>query len=453
MKRKVVSIIMCAVFATAAVGCGSSSGSGTSDSASSDSASAEETTTVVAESTEAAETETATGTTEATADENVSGALTIWEHSTSFEPSLEGVIEGFSAKYPNVDVEYDIKDSDQYYNLLNIAIQSGDAPDIYWTNGNATNNMSEFIKADAMMDLTDIVDTSSLPENCLQIGTVDGKLYSVPWSCIDTRAVYYNKDMFDENGWEIPKTWDEFETLLQTIKDAGVIPISFCPNDAWAILFAYEPVLSGFDSAYTEGLADYSVKATDQPARDCMNEMLDWADKGYFGDNYLGVADGDAMVLTFTNGEAAMCIAGSWDANTFTDNNPDLNLGAFQIPDKDGKTGMVGTNANGFSVYKDTKNLDAATAFIQYCATTEAQQAWVDGQGAVSGNPNVESGSEIAGEIADCDTVYTSWQSVLAHHAKEGENASTLFENDITKVFGGTMTTDQFFDEIADVMQ
>lgn len=105
MKRKVVSIIMCAVFATAAVGCGSSSGSGTSDSASSDSASAEETTTVVAESTEAAETETATGTTEATADENVSGALTIWEHSTSFEPSLEGVIEGFSAKYPNVDVE------------------------------------------------------------------------------------------------------------------------------------------------------------------------------------------------------------------------------------------------------------------------------------------------------------------------------------------------------------
>ena len=385
--------------------------------------------------------------------EAVSGALTIWEHNTSFEPSLDGVVKGFQAQYPNVEVAYEFKDGGQYYNLLNISIQSGDAPDIFWTNGMATNNLTELIKAGAVMDLTDIVDTAQLQPQNLSISMKGGKLYAVPWSCIDTRACYYNKDIFEKHGWTVPKTFDEFEVLLQQQKDAGLIPISLNPGSCWDLLFAFEPILSAFDSAYTKGLADYRVKATDQPARDCINKMLAWAEKGYFGENFLGVASGDAMILTFTNGEAAMCLAGSWDANTFTDNNPAMRVGAFQIPDRDGVTGMVGTNANGFSVYSKTKNEAAAKAFIQYCATLEAQQAWVDGQGAVSGDPNISSGSEIAGEIAHADHVYTSWQSVLANYAKAGENASTLFENNLPKVFQGEMTTDAFFDEIAAVMQ
>ena len=447
MKKKAISGLLCAALVTMLVGCGGGA--------------------PVANNSTPAETETAnsgdTDTSPAPAEEkeaetapeasSASGALTIWEHNTSFEGSLESVVEGFKAKYPDIDVEYEFKEQDQYYNLLNIAIQSGDAPDVFWTNGTATNNMSELVKAGAVLGLSDFLDTKDIPENCMQIGTIDGTVYSVPWSCIDTRACYYNKDIFKENGWEIPKTYDEFVKLLQTQKDAGYIPISLDPNSCWDLLFAYEPVLSAYDSEYTEGLADYSVKATDKPARDAMNEMLDWADKGYFGDNYLGVADEAAMVLTFTSGEAAMCLAGSWEANTFMDNNPNLNLGAFQIPDKNGKTGMVGTNANGFSVYSNSPNMDAAKLFIQYCATIEAQQAWVDGQGAVSGNPNVKSGSDIAGEIANADTTYTSWQSVLSNYVKEGENASTLFENDITKVFSKEMTTDEFFDEIEAVMQ
>lgn len=452
MKRKTVSIILCAAVVATLAGCGSNSNTAST------AASSTPTPASTAATEESSEdgTAAATATTEqdaAEADSDISGSITIWEHNNSFETSLNGVIDGFNKKYPNIDVEYEIKDADQYYNLLNIAIQSGEAPDIFWTNGTATSNMSQLVDADALLQLDDVVDTSDIPENCLTIGTLNGNLYSVPWACVDTRACFYNKDIFDENGWTIPKNFQEFEDLLQKEKDAGIIPISLDSGSSWDLLFAYEPVLSAYDSAYTEGLADYSVKATDQPARDCMNEMLSWKDKGYFGDNFLGVTDTTAMELTFTNGEAAMCIAGSWEANTFLENNPDLNLGAFQIPDKDGKKGMVGTNANGFSVYKNSPNMDAAKAFIQYCTSVEAQQAWVDGQGAVSANPNVKSGSDIAGEIADADTTYTSWQSVLTNHAKEGENASTLFENDMTKVFSGEMSTDDFFDEIAAVME
>lgn len=238
--------------------------------------------------------ETPAASDEAAADDTVTGSLTIWEHGTTFENSLAAVIEGFQKKYPNVEVEYEIKDGDTYYSLLTTAIQSGEAPDLFWTNGTATTNMQDYVKNDVLMDISDL-DFSALTEDSLKLATIDGTVYSVPWLTMDTRACFYNKDLFAENGWEIPAKFSEFEELLAKEKDAGVIPISFSPTSFGSVLFIFEPVLSAMDPEYTKGLSDYSVKLTDQPAKDALNKMLEWADKGYYGDNYKGVIDGSAQ--------------------------------------------------------------------------------------------------------------------------------------------------------------
>lgn len=57
--------------------------------------------------------------------EDVSGSITVWEHAYSFEEALKAVIEGFKAKYPNVEVDYEIKASD-YQQVLATALQSGE---------------------------------------------------------------------------------------------------------------------------------------------------------------------------------------------------------------------------------------------------------------------------------------------------------------------------------------
>lgn len=148
--------------------------------------------------------ETPAASDEAAADDTVTGSLTIWEHGTTFENSLAAVIEGFQKKYPNVEVEYEIKDGDTYYSLLTTAIQSGEAPDLFWTNGTATTNMQDYVKNDVLMDISDL-DFSALTEDSLKLATIDGTVYSVPWLTMDTRACFYNKDLFAENGWEIPR--------------------------------------------------------------------------------------------------------------------------------------------------------------------------------------------------------------------------------------------------------
>ncbi|WP_321009099.1 ABC transporter substrate-binding protein [Hungatella effluvii] len=383
----------------------------------------------------------------------ISGSLTIWEHDVSFEAPLEAVIEGFSQKYPEIEIDYETKDGNTYYSLLTTSIQSGEAPDLFWTNGNSTSNMKDLAANDALMDLTEIVDYSDLEESSLALGRVNGKMYSVPWMSFDTRCCYYNKEIFEKEGWQVPGTFQEFETLLEKQKAAGYIPISLSPNNTWCILFAYEPIQAAMNPEYAKGLEGYSVKATDQPAADSLNKMLEWKNKGYFGENCMGVTDGNAQILAFTTGKAVMDIAGSWDNTTITDNNPDLQLGAFQIPAEDGTKGMVGSFANGFSVYKDTPNKEAAQAFIKYCASIEAQTAWVQTLGAVSGSSKIEASSEIANEISDADVTYISWQSLLANNAKEGESATTIWEEDSPKLFSGEVTVDELLAELSKVMQ
>lgn len=396
--------------------------------------------------------ETPAASNENAADDSITGSLTIWEHGTGFENSLAAVIEGFQKKYPNVEVEYEIKDGDTYYSLLTTAIQSGEAPDLFWTNGTATTNMQDYVKNDVLMDISDL-DFSALTEDSMKLATINDTVYSVPWLTMDTRACFYNKDLFTENGWEIPSKFSEFEDLLAKQKEAGVIPISFSPTSFGSVLFIFEPVLSAMDPEYTKGLSDYSVKLTDQPAKDALNKMLEWADKGYYGDNYKGVIDGSAAILTFTTGKAAMFIGGSWEMSSIESNNPDLNYGAFQIPAEDGTTGMVGTCANGFSIYKDTKSPEAAKAFAQYCASLEAQTTWVQVQRAVSGSPEIQSANPIANEISNCDNVYTSWQSLISKYSVEGGTGNAITEEYFPKLFVGDITVDQLMDDLGKEMQ
>ncbi|MFV0502494.1 MAG: ABC transporter substrate-binding protein [Lachnospirales bacterium] len=380
------------------------------------------------------------------------GTLVIWEHSTSFDEPVEKVIEGFSEKNPDVNIEYETNDN-EYYSLLATAIQAGDGPDVFWTNGTSTPVMGDYVNNGLIYDLTNDVDFTLFNEITMKISEINGSYYSVPWLNMDTRAVFYNKDMFKENGWSIPKTFSEFEGLLGTINETEYIPISLSGMDPWALLFAFEPILAGNEPEYTLGLDDYSVGAADQAVEDTIKLMKTWGDKGYFGKNWIGVND-SGQTLGFTSGKAAMIISGSWSITGIAENNPALNFGAFVIPSEDGRAGLVGTPANGFSVNANSENLPAAIEFAKYCATLDGQTRFVQTMGGVSASDKIESLNEVANEITKSGqgNLFTSWQSVLAQHSNEGI-AAAVYEQDFPKIFSGDISVGDFLSEINEVME
>lgn len=386
---------------------------------------------------------------EGTENVEISGSLVIWEHTAQFEAPLKAVIEGFQELYPNVDVEYQIKTSDQYYNLLQTAMQAGEAPDLFWTNGTATTNMQVYAEQGLLMDLTDKVDFSLYDgTNAMSICSIDGTAWATPTAELGGRACFYNKDIFEELGLSVPTTFSEFEASLQKIADAGYVPISFGASDPWQVLFQFEPLLAAM---HLDWLDEYmetgTVEVNDERVAEVFNKMLDWADKGYYGAGYTGV-DGSGALLAFSTGEAAMTIDGTWNIQTIQENNPDLNLGAFQVPCEDGTKPFVGTSSCGFSVSANTENEEAALAFANYFAGLEGQTRWIGALESIPCTQEIVSENPVINEIADFDVQTESYYSILGYLEGDGESPRNVWEEDQCKIFSGGLSVQEFVDEL-----
>lgn len=378
--------------------------------------------------------------------------LLVWEHTPQFEEPLKQVIAAFTAKNPNIKVDYEIKTADQYYNLLATTIQAGEAPDLFWTNGTATSNYGAYAKQGVLMDITDKVDLSFYPAAALKLVDIGGRYFSTPGATADTRAVYYNKDIFAKLGLSVPKTFDEFEKSLQTILDAGYVPLSLGGNFFWSTLFTFEPILAAMAPEWLEAATKNEAKFNDARVADVFNKMIEWGKKGYFGPGYLGVDEG-GQLLAFSKGEAAMTITGSWNVATFASNNPDLKYGAFQLPRNDGKRPMIVTYACGFAVSANTKYPDAAIKLAQFASSLEGQAIWVKALNGVPGLPGITSADPVIAEMTQNDVQVESFYSLLGDFAKQGGNPRQILEEDATKVLSGKLTPQEFLQSIADMMQ
>ncbi|MDY3920376.1 MAG: extracellular solute-binding protein [Candidatus Limivivens sp.] len=379
----------------------------------------------------------------------VGGKLVIWEHTAQFEAPLKAVIEGFQEKYPDVEIEYQIKTSDQYYNLLQTAMQAGEAPDLFWTNGTATTNMQVYAEQGLLMDLTGKVDFSMYDgTSAMGICTVGDKIYATPTAEVGGRACFYNKAIFEELGLSVPTSFSEFEASLQTILDAGYVPIAFSGSDPWAALFHFEPLLAAMHLDWLdEYLEKGEVDVNDERVVEVYNKMLEWAEKGYYGVGYTGVDESGAL-LAFSKGEAAMCIEGTWNVQTIQENNPDLQLGAFQVPCEDGTRPFVGTSSCGFSVSENTENEAAALAFANYFASLDGQTRWISTLDAIPCTKEIVSENTVINEIADFDVQTESYYSILGYLEGEGESPRNVWEEDQCKIFTGGISVQDFVDEL-----
>ena len=94
------------------------------------------------------------------------------------------------------------------------------------------------------------------------------------------RCVFYNKDIFEELGLEVPKTFSEFEDVLAKIAESDYTPIAFSATDPWAILFQFEPVLNAMSVDWTKEYEENgTIKVNDERVVAAYDKMLEWAER------------------------------------------------------------------------------------------------------------------------------------------------------------------------------
>jgi raffinose/stachyose/melibiose transport system substrate-binding protein len=194
-------------------------------------------------------------------------------------------------------------------------------------------------------------------------------------------GVYYNKGLFDQNGWQVPTTFDEFTQLLADIKATGTTPLAFGNLEGWPGIHEFSAVqhtlvqqdwLNNF--VYGVNNVSFDTPENQEAAR----IMQDWVDQGYFTDGFMGIGYDDSTAL-FKSGQGAMMITGSWLAGELT-TGTDQQFGFFLMPQKtaDAKQLAVGGVGVPYGIRKSSANPDLAAEYLDWMVSPRAAQLWAD---------------------------------------------------------------------------
>ncbi|MBO4395383.1 MAG: extracellular solute-binding protein [Eubacterium sp.] len=278
--------------------------------------------------------------------------------------------------------------NDQYKEKLAVAMGAGECPDMYtnWTGG----SLVEYVKSGYAKDLTALVDQYGLrdkyTEASLEQATIDGKIYAIPIKSTSVACFFYDKKMWKEKGYEVPKTIDELEKLCDKMVKDGITPFALANQAQWtgSMYYMYlvtrhggpEIVKNAYDG--TGSLVNDSTKYAGDKIRE-------WAEKGYFPDgvNSLSPDNGDDRALLYQG--AGMMLHGSWQVSSIKSENEDFyaNLGAFPFPELEGssadQSAVVGTLGDTFISFNcDGKKLEEAFKMVAMYSTDEWMNMDID---------------------------------------------------------------------------
>lgn len=171
-------------------------------------------------------------------------------------------LEEFEQKNPGIDVVPSCGDFTGYKENLDALFSCGKESDIIQINYGWLKDYSP--DGEGFYDLGELSDAIGLEnftEEQLSYGTVDGKLNAIPIS-LNAVTFYYNQNIFDEYGLELPKTWDDLFTCAETLSKHGIYTLETADVYCWLMLTAREEQISGkavFDENGEYGFDEQNV--------------------------------------------------------------------------------------------------------------------------------------------------------------------------------------------------
>nr|PZN43265.1 MAG: carbohydrate ABC transporter, N-acetylglucosamine/diacetylchitobiose-binding protein [Actinomycetota bacterium] len=156
----------------------------------------------------------------------------------------------FRTKHPNVEIKHTA--TKEIAKTLQPRFASGNPPEFVNNSGDNAMDFGALIQDDQIADLTPLLDAPSWDDpnvkvrdtilpSAIEFGSYDGVFRVLPYANT-VWGIWYSTKLFNENGWEVPKTWDEFLALCETIKKSGkCAPFTYAGKHPFYI---YETILT-----------------------------------------------------------------------------------------------------------------------------------------------------------------------------------------------------------------
>ena len=310
----------------------------------------------------------------------LSGSITLMASQNWIKDIDHELFDKFEAE-TGVEVKVLLTPDNGYETLLGTTLAGGsDTVDMFMYH--AGSPMVSAGIPEIALDLSNEPWVANMEDWAKEVNSADGKLVGFSTWGVDYEGILYNRSLFEENGWEVPTTWNDFIALCDTIQAAGITPLYEGINGVWhtqSWFYALTPAVVAENPNYaaylneskdnkfadfqsvTEGLSQIRDLLSHEPAyftNDGQSE--DW-----FG-SYIALQNRDcAMMFTYSAYPAELAANGSTDT-----------WGMFPAPMLDNTVGVA--NGGGVSKYinKNSKNIDACLALLNFLARDENLEAY-----------------------------------------------------------------------------
>lgn len=256
------------------------------------------------------------------------------------DPGIEEMISDLvEREIPGVELEWEsVGWGDKFQSQMQAKFASGEVPDImigkaqdvatYLPSGNIAPMPASLLRY--------------VRDGAAASVSSGGVAYGLPYNAF-YQGVFYNKDIFDRLGLEVPTTRAGLESAVRALRAAGVTPFAAAFGETWYAgnvvmqlamgdVFNHEPK---WGDRFRSGELSFSGSTA---YRECMREMLYIRDASWPDCTTLDAADCDER---FANGMAAMYVTGTWTLQTINAVNPGMRVGIFPFPSSSGSAKLI----------------------------------------------------------------------------------------------------------------
>ncbi|WP_413527498.1 ABC transporter substrate-binding protein [Marinilactibacillus psychrotolerans] len=332
-----------------------------------------------------------------------------------------------------------------YEDKINAALTTNSLPDVITLDGP---NTAAYANSKIIQPLDDYVKASEdfLP-SIIEQGTYNDELYSIGYSESGV-GFFYNKPMMEEAGIKLdslptvddPWTWDEFNTLLETLNtyyEKPVLNMGFDDQSEW-LLYAFSPFVwsAGGDITNEDGTEAVGYFDTEESV-EAFDFIQNLVEKGY--STITPVDKG------FHTGEYPLYMSGSWTIQELDNEYKDIDYGIMPYPVSPDTNELVSpTGSWAYGMTSSTEKPEEAGALIEFLTSEQELYDMSMGNAVLPARQSVA--DRMIKEVGE------PMQVLIEQNSKTGRARPTLINYpQVSRSFQEAVTESTYFEQNQDI--
>ena len=303
--------------------------------------------------------------------------------------AFAAIVEQFRKENPDLEVTVNYYDHESYKTAIRNWLVASPPDVVLWFSGN---RMRQFVEPGLLAEVSDLwteAHKARFTPAALELVSVDGRQYGVPYSYYNI-GIYYRKDLFERAGLAPVSDWGDLLEACDRLNAIGVEPIVIGTKNLWpaAGWFDYLDLrMNGF--AFHMALMGGGIPYSDRRVLAVFDRWRELLDKNCFADNHTGMTWQESQALLY-QAKGAMMLMGAFVVQSFP---PDIadKIGFVPFPEIAADVSRAEeAPMNSVHVPARAANIDGGKAFAAFMMRADVQEAYNRATGTLP--PNQEAG-------------------------------------------------------------